>query len=111
MVRKHLFLELDIQVKMALKFIVIKRMQSELWKAILEAGKEFGILPIGLGARDTLRFEAKLALYGQEFSPEISPLEAGIGFAVKLNKEADFIGKEALKKQKENGVPRKLSWN
>jgi aminomethyltransferase len=80
----------------------------ELWKAILEAGKEKGILPCGLGARDTLRFEANLALYGQELSPEISPLEAGIGFAVKLNKEADFIGKEALKQQKENGLPRKI---
>ncbi|MCM3724575.1 glycine cleavage system aminomethyltransferase GcvT [Neobacillus cucumis] len=80
----------------------------DLWKAILEAGTEEGILPCGLGARDTLRFESVLALYGQELSPEISPLEAGIAFAVKLNKEADFIGKEALRKQKENGLPRKL---
>lgn len=79
----------------------------DLWNAILEAGKEEGILPCGLGARDTLRFESVLPLYGQELSPEISPLEAGIGFAVKLNKEADFIGKEALKEQKENGLPRK----
>lgn len=80
-----------------------------LWKEILEAGKEEGVLPCGLGARDTLRFEANLALYGQELSPEISPLEAGVGFAVKVNKEADFIGKEALKQQKENGVPRKIA--
>lgn len=80
---------------------------AELWREILEAGKEEGVLPCGLGARDTLRFEANLALYGQELSPEISPLEAGIGFAVKLNKETDFIGKEALAKQKENGLPRK----
>ncbi|GHH96972.1 glycine cleavage system aminomethyltransferase GcvT [Neobacillus kokaensis] len=80
----------------------------EIWKAILEAGKEEGVIPCGLGARDTLRFEANLALYGQELSAEISPLEAGIGFAVKLNKEADFIGKTALAKQKENGVPRKI---
>jgi aminomethyltransferase len=79
-----------------------------LWKEILEAGKEEGVLPCGLGARDTLRFEANLALYGQELSSEISPLEAGIGFAVKLNKEADFIGKEVLKHQKENGLPRKI---
>lgn len=79
-----------------------------LWHEILEAGKEEGVIPCGLGARDTLRFEANLALYGQELSSEINPLEAGIGFAVKLNKEADFIGKEALKQQKENGLPRKL---
>lgn len=81
---------------------------ESLWKEILEAGKEEGVLPCGLGARDTLRFEANLPLYGQELSPEISPLEAGIGFAVKLNKEADFIGKEALKQQKENGLSRKV---
>jgi aminomethyltransferase len=79
-----------------------------LWQEILEAGKEDGVIPCGLGARDTLRFEANLALYGQELSPEISPLEAGIGFAVKLNKDADFIGKDALKQQKENGLPRKI---
>ncbi|MGG0716521.1 glycine cleavage system aminomethyltransferase GcvT [Robertmurraya massiliosenegalensis] len=80
----------------------------EIWNEILSVGKDDGVLPCGLGARDTLRFEATLALYGQELSPEISPLEAGIGFAVKLNKETDFLGKEALKSQKESGVPRKL---
>jgi aminomethyltransferase len=80
----------------------------ELWRAILKAGEAEGVLPCGLGARDTLRFEANLALYGQELSPEISPLEAGIGFAVKLNKESDFIGKEVLLAQKMNGTPRKI---
>lgn len=79
-----------------------------LWKAILSAGKSEGVLPCGLGARDTLRFEANLALYGQELSQDISPLEAGIGFAVKLNKEANFIGKAALTRQKEEGLARKL---
>lgn len=81
---------------------------ASIWHEILEAGKEEGVLPCGLGARDTLRFEANLALYGQELSPDITPLEAGIGFAVKVNKEADFIGKEALIQQKETGLPRKL---
>jgi aminomethyltransferase len=80
----------------------------QLWKAILDAGKEEGVIPCGLGARDTLRFEANLALYGQELSPEISPLEAGIGFAVKLNKETNFLGKAALLTQKETGLPRKI---
>lgn len=79
-----------------------------LWEKILEAGTEDGVIPCGLGARDTLRFEARLPLYGQELDETISPLEAGIGFAVKLDKEADFIGKEALRKQKEDGLKRKL---
>ncbi len=79
-----------------------------LWKAILAAGEPENILPCGLGARDTLRFEAKLALYGQELTKDISPLEAGIGFAVKTSKEADFIGKSALLRQRETGLDRKL---
>jgi aminomethyltransferase len=79
-----------------------------LWEAILMAGESDGVVPAGLGARDTLRFESGLPLYGQELSQDISPLEAGLGFVVKLNKEEDFIGKQALARQKENGVPRKL---
>ncbi len=79
-----------------------------LWHTILEEGKEDGVLPCGLGSRDTLRFEACLALYGQELSKDISPLEAGISFVVKLKKEQEFNGQQALIKQKESGVPRKL---
>ena len=78
----------------------------DLWGKILEAGKEKGVVPAGLGARDTLRFESCLPLYGQELSAQITPLEAGIGFAVKLN--TDFIGRDALAAQKEAGLKRKL---
>ena len=78
----------------------------DLWDKILEAGKGKGVVPAGLGARDTLRFEACLPLYGQELSKDISPLEAGIGFAVKLNTE--FIGRDALAAQKEKGLKRRL---
>ncbi|MDQ0208996.1 glycine cleavage system aminomethyltransferase GcvT [Alkalicoccobacillus murimartini] len=81
---------------------------AAVWKELLEAGKNEGLIPAGLGARDTLRFEAKLALYGQELTKDISPLEAGIGFAVKVNKEDEFVGQAALKKQKEEGLTRKL---
>ncbi|WP_249871988.1 glycine cleavage system aminomethyltransferase GcvT [Oceanobacillus saliphilus] len=80
-----------------------------LWNLILHAGQENGIEPIGLGARDTLRFEANLALYGQELSKEITPVEAGLTFAVKVNKGIDFIGKDILKEQIENGPSRKLA--
>lgn len=69
-----------------------------LWEEILTAGGD-NITPVGLGARDTLRFEAKLPLYGQEMDQDITPLEAGLGIFVKVNK-SDFIGCEALRQQK-----------
>ncbi|WP_010287873.1 glycine cleavage system aminomethyltransferase GcvT [Kurthia massiliensis] len=75
-----------------------------LWDKILASGE---VVPCGLGARDTLRFEACLPLYGQELSKDITPLEAGINFVVKLNKDVDFNGKPTLQAQKEQGVPRK----
>ncbi|WAA11440.1 glycine cleavage system aminomethyltransferase GcvT [Fervidibacillus halotolerans] len=79
-----------------------------LWNLILTNGKKEGLLPCGLGARDTLRFEACLPLYGQELAEDISPIEAGLGFFVKTNKESDFFGKDVLQKQKQEGSPRKL---
>lgn len=78
-----------------------------IWSGLLAAGQSHGLIPTGLGARDTLRFEAKLPLYGQELSSTISPLEASLGFFVKLD-SGDFIGREALQQQKNAGVPRKL---
>jgi len=78
----------------------------KVWNAILEAGKEFGIEPCGLGARDTLRLEAGMCLYGNDIDETTTPLEAGLGFVVKLKKEV-FIGKEALTKQKTEGIKRK----
>ena len=78
--------------------------------AILDAGKDEGIVPIGLGARDTLRFEACLPLYGQELSKDISPLEAGIGFVVKLKKEQDFHGKAVLASTKRKWCSTKKYW-
>jgi len=75
-----------------------------LWRKILEAGKSQGAVPVGLGARDTLRFEACMPLYGHELADNITPLEAGLEKYVKLDKP-DFIGKEALVEQKKNGIP------
>jgi len=80
---------------------------ERLWGALLETGAPDGLVPVGLGARDTLRLEMKYALYGHELSPEISPLEAGLGWITKLEKPG-FIGREALLCQKQAGVPRRL---
>jgi aminomethyltransferase len=83
---------------------------EQLWNKILEVGKygeESGVLPCGLAARNTLRLEAGMCLYGHEIDDNITLLEANLGWICKLNK-GDFIGREALQKQKEEGVKRKL---
>jgi aminomethyltransferase len=77
------------------------------WRRILEAGSPAGLRPAGLGARDTLRLEMGYALYGNDLDEESTPLEAGLGWLVKLDK-GEFVGREALRRQKEEGVPRRL---
>ncbi|MGB8646807.1 MAG: glycine cleavage system aminomethyltransferase GcvT [Anaerolineae bacterium] len=79
---------------------------KHVWDLILEKGKEYGVRPIGLGARDSLRFEAKMALYGHEIDAHTTPLEAGLGWACDLSK--DFCGRDVLLKQKLEGVRKKL---
>ncbi len=80
---------------------------EKLWDGILEKGSDLGIVPVGLGARDTLRLEACLPLYGHELSEAITPLEAGLDRFVKLGKSA-FIGKEALEVQKQEGLKKQI---
>lgn len=80
---------------------------EQVWMAIFEAGKEFEIEPIGLGARDSLRLEKKMCLYGNDIDETTNPLEAGLGWITKLDK-GDFIGRDALIKVKEEGVRRRL---
>lgn len=87
--------------------IYVKNEDAEkVWNKVFEAGKEYGIQPIGLGARDTLRLEMGYCLYGNDIDDTTSPLEAGLGWITKFDK--DFIDKEFLAKQKEAGVTRKL---
>ncbi len=77
------------------------------WKHLFEIGKPFGLKPVGFGARDTLRLEARFNLYGHDMTDETTPLEAGVGWTVAWNKK-DFIGKRALEVQKAEGLKRKL---
>ncbi len=78
------------------------------WRALLEAGAPFGILPCGLGARDTLRLEMKYALYGHELDDSTGPLETGLGWITKLKKAGDFIGRTAIETMKSQGPARAL---
>ena len=79
---------------------------GEVWDALLKEGGQEGLVPVGLGARDTLRMEARMPLYGQELADDIGPLEAGLGWAVKLDK-GDFVGRERIAAMKEAGPPRR----
>jgi aminomethyltransferase len=79
----------------------------KIWDDLLSAGKTEGLVPTGFGARDTLRFEAAMLLYGHDMDDHVTPLEAGVDWAVDLTKPC-FVGREALLKQKQNGVPRKF---
>ena len=80
----------------------------EIWDLLIQTGEAFGIKLCGLGARDSLRLEKGYCLYGNEINDTTSPLEAGLGWVTKLNKEAEFPSKSILKNQKEIGVSRKL---
>jgi len=88
------------------EFYVANADAPAVWDGLMSAGAEHGLQPIGLGARDTLRLEARMPLYGNELADDIGPLEAGLGWAVKLDK-GDFVGREAIAAMKESGPPRR----
>lgn len=89
--------------------ILVENRNSEyLWDEILEQGKEFGIKPIGLGARDTLRLEAALHLYGNDLDENTTPIEAGLSWSVPKDKEDDYNGKKVITEQIKNGTNKKL---
>jgi len=80
----------------------------KVWQALIEKGKPRGVSPAGLGARDTLRIEMKYSLYGHEITEETNPIEAGLGWVVKLKNPDDFVGKSTLVDIKARGLTRKL---
>ena len=89
--------------------VLVENRNSEyLWDKILEEGQEFGIKPIGLGARDTLRLEAALHLYGNDLDENTTPIEAGLSWSVPKDKEEDYNGKEVIMNQINNGTDKKL---
>lgn len=90
------------------ELLVENEFSEFLWNKILEEGKEFNIKPIGLGARDTLRLEAALHLYGNDLDESTTPIEAGLSWSVPKDKKADYNGKEIIMSQISNGVSKKL---
>jgi len=91
------------------EIFVSPQLVEAFWKRLLEAGREKGLVPVGLGARDTLRLEARLCLHGQDMDETTSLVEAGLGWMVSLDEaKGDFPGRAVLAEQKKNGPPRKL---
>lgn len=90
------------------EILVRNEFSETLWDKILEAGQEFGIKPIGLGARDTLRLEAALHLYGNDLDEETTPIEAGLSWSVSKTKTDDYNGKDVIMNQIANGAPKRL---
>lgn len=90
------------------EIVVPSEKAEHVWNLLLELGKPNGLKPIGLGARDTLRLEAAYPLHGHDISENDSPLEAGLGWSVKLTKPGDFIGKDALLRQQADGLDKEL---
>lgn len=90
------------------EILVRNEFSQLLWNYIIEAGKEFGLKPIGLGARDTLRLEAALHLYGNDMDEETTPIEANLTWSVSKSKTTDYNGKDIIKEQLENGGKKKL---
>ncbi len=90
------------------ELLIENRYASELWNKILESGEEFGIKPIGLGARDTLRLEASLHLYGNDLDENTTPIEAGLSWSVPKDKTINYNGKDVIFNQIKNGVDKKL---
>jgi aminomethyltransferase len=80
----------------------------DVWRALAAAGEPFGVIPCGLGARDTLRLEAGMPLYGNELDRDTNPFEAGLGRVVKLDKAGDFVGKAALERAAKEKLPKQL---
>jgi aminomethyltransferase len=77
------------------------------WRSLMKAGSAHGLVPTGLGSRDSLRLEMGYALYGNDLDEDHTPLESGLGWITKLEK-GDFVGRDVLVRQKEEGVPRRL---
>jgi aminomethyltransferase len=86
-----------------------KDQAADIWDQAIAAGQEYGIMPCGLGARDTLRLEMGFCLYGNDINDETSPLEAGLGWITKLNRDPDFSSKTIFKQQKKDGLLKKLA--
>ncbi len=90
------------------EIIIRNEKVSELWELLLEKGKDFGIMPIGLGARDTLRLEAAMSLYGNELNENTTPVEASLSWSIDKEKQQDYIGKNIILNQLKNGTDKKL---